>query len=556
MKYGTLVLLVAGMFTAQASYATTINQESTITAVTVFPGAANVERKVLVSLPAGKSQIVVTGLPLSMDSQSLRVSGQSKQAELVLGSVNLEQRINREVILDRERALRDELTGLNLQLTAIDDSITRNEKQLNYIDRLVVAGTEKKPSGYQQLPLEQWGDAWNTLDAAIDRAQTAIRLARVERLDIQKDISQVEAKLAQVASHQTASYVATIEVESVAATDAELTLSHLVSGASWSPVYDADLQAENGMLMLKALGVVSQRTGEDWSNVSMRLSTLRPRAGNQLPPLDSWAIDFFAQEKRLLNRKVELEVAQESAVVDQSRPASLATVGASAPAEPARVMKMRDRQQTLLISEFSAEYQVSEKVSLISGGQQRRLQLQNIELPAAIELATVPRFDPRAMLIAQIENTQESPLLAGSVSLYREGSFIGNSYLPQVLVGEEFKLGFGEDNRVRVKFIPDVDKKSETGVLFGKNKNIERRYQLTIESQHKKSYPIKVFDSVPVASNDDIKVVLTGQAPSEEKVDDKEGVYAWNLTLPTAEPVELNYGYTVSYPQERRLSGL
>jgi hypothetical protein len=61
---------------------------------------------------------------------------------------------------------------------------------------------------------------------------------------------------------------------------------------------------------------------------------------------------------------------------------------------------------------------------------------------------------------------------------------------------------------------------------------------------------------IPVANTSDISVSLTGDLPSVKDVDDKKGVNAWIREVPAAGQVEINYGYSISYPQDQSLSGL
>ena len=66
----------------------------------------------------------------------------------------------------------------------------------------------------------------------------------------------------------------------------ELAVSYLVPGAGWRPVWDARLTPETGAVELALLGEVSQRTGEDWTEAHLALSTAEPGRGSACP---SWS---------------------------------------------------------------------------------------------------------------------------------------------------------------------------------------------------------------------------------------------------------------------------
>ena len=217
---------------------------------------------------------------------------------------------------------------------------------------------------------------------------------------------------------------------------------------------------------------------------------------------------------------------------------------------------MVQQQSQLISTDFSAEYKVPGVISLDSGSNKRRFALTSQDYDADVRLASAPRQDPRAMILAKTKHTGETPLLAGSLSLYRNGNFVGNTFLKQKLSGEALKLSFGEDDKVKIKFLPDPDKKRKNGLLFGKKKVVERHYQLSIHNNHDKPFEITLYDVFPVAVNEDIKIKLLGDAPTKKDVENKKGVVSWERTLKPKQDTQLKYGYTVSYPEDKIIPGL
>ena len=214
--------------------------------------------------------------------------------------------------------------------------------------------------------------------------------------------------------------------------------------------------------------------------------------------------EFVAYKKRSksfsnLAKMKEEAVEMEMDSVAGSSLAQAAPVSAPAP------RRMAAQQSEVISADFSAEYKVPGKLSLESGSNKRRFALSTQDLSSSIRLASVPRLDPRAMILATIKYEGETPLLAGSLALYRNGNFVGNTHLSQKLSGEEVKLSFGEDDKVKIKYQPDPDKKRKDGLLFGKKKVVERHYQVSINNNHDKSYDITLYDTLPFASNKRLK---------------------------------------------------
>jgi uncharacterized protein (TIGR02231 family) len=387
--------------------------------------------------------------------------------------------------------------------------------------------------------------------------QEKIRESEKELSDVDKKLNKLNRQLSQIAVNQKESLNARLYVEADQATELDLKLSYQINGARWEPVYDADLNTETGEIELKTLAQISQRTGEDWSNVNVTLSTLRPSAGTQLPPLDSWSLDFSHNPMRGSKGMFSSSVS-ETRMVAKDKIASLGLNQLKSNAEM-KVDKEQDitaQQSRLIATDFSAEYHVPEKISLHSGSNKRRFSLSTVSLQSKINLASAPRFDPRVMIVANTRYSEATPLIAGSVSLSRNGEFVGNSYLPQKLSGEELKLSFGEDSKVSIKFKPNNDKKRRDGILFGTKKVVERRYKIDMHSNHNEAHDIVIYDVIPVASDEDIRVKKLGQNPNITQFEDKEGVVGWSRRLEPAKNVSINYGYSISYPEDRYIQGL
>ncbi len=550
-------LLFSAQFSSQA-LADDIIAKSNIEAVTVYPGSAKVTRVSKISLSTGNNEVVIENLPLNLNESSLRVSGES-QADVSLGSIELFRNIKRDVVQEQEKEIRQKIEGVEREQKRIRDDISRNKTQIQFIRKMVLGNNNAKQKdnevnsgSYTNLPLDQWKQAWNTLDSATAEVQEKIRQSEVALTDKDLILNKLQRELQQVATNQKESRSAKLQVESNGAAELTLNLTYQINGARWEPVYDADLDTETGDIQLKTLAQISQRTGEDWTGVDVTLSTLRPSAGSQLPVLHPWALDFMPEPMPMVRmEKSSGMMMNDSVMAEVAMAPAPALVRRAAPKK-----KMRQQQSRLISADFSAEYKVPGNISLDSGSNKRRFALTSQDFKSKVRLASAPRMDPRAMILATTKYQDETPLLAGSMSLYRNGSFVGNTFLSQKLSGEEIKLSFGEDDKVKIKFLPDPDKKRKDGLLFGKKKVVERHYKVSVNSNHNKPYSLSLHDVLPVSSNEDIKVKVLGDLPTKTDVDDKKGVSSWDINLLPKKSVNIKYGYSVSYPEDRVVPGL
>ena len=542
------VLLASSIFSPLS--ADELVTSSKIDAVTVFPGSAKVSRVATIQVPAGESTLEINDLPINLVNTSLRVNGES-DVNISLGSVSLKREVNKDVVLKNELDIRNKIETLSEQRKGFEDSVNRAKAQLQYINAMGSGTGSENGSSYLQLPMEKWQEAWETLGAATEKAQSDIRQTGLQLKQLDIEMTKLQTELRDVASNQRSTRVAALTINAEQAGELSVQVSYIINGAGWSPVYDADLNTETGNLSIKTQAEIFQRTGEDWLDTNVTLSTLRPSQSSQLIELQPWSIDFMDDRVMKSRGMAVSSMAMSADVMEESAPVAMMK-----PAPSVARKRIQIEQSTLVSADFSADYKVPSSVTLDSGNQKRRFLLSTSNFDSSIVLASTPRLDPRVLLTTSFTYNSPTPLLAGSASLYRDGNFVGNSRLSQKQAGEKVRLSFGEDDKVKLTFQPNPDSKSNDGVFFGKRKVVDRGYQITLNNQHDKVYPLHIFDNVPVASHDDIKVTLTGDAPTDKDIDDKKGVLRWERSLKGNSETRIKYGYTVTYPEDKSVLGL
>ena len=85
-----------------------------------------------------------------------------------------------------------------------------------------------------------------------------------------------------------------------------------VTKASWTPLYDLQVNTSEKQLNLTYIAEVKQNTGEDWHNVPITLSTAKPGLG--IPPLlEPWYIDAIAGSSMSSGKRRRSRFSQASA---------------------------------------------------------------------------------------------------------------------------------------------------------------------------------------------------------------------------------------------------
>ena len=546
---------------------------SIVDAVTVFPQGAEVTRMARVKVEAGSHVVVLKDLPAGLLPDSIRVQGEGS-GNLVIGSVDsrpfyLSEEQNDAAKASERKRLEDELQDLQDRQQALTDAVAAAETQKTLISNLTALPSKPEPAqatGVTRGP-DDWGQIYTLIGEKLAEANKTIQDLRVALRDVQKKINDVQNQLNTQPAQADQRTELKINVAADTPFEATLRVRYQVPSAYWSPLYDARLETGDKTappkLMLVRRAVVMQQTGEDWTDVVLTLSTTRPQEGTSAPELQPLAVDFREEyDKKLAKMKARAKSGEEkqdrgeaqdqvSAVggADMQEAAPVATAQPEAPPKPAT-----EQNATILTSAFQAIYVIDGRQTVKSQEGEKRVQIDSISVEPLLMVRTVPKVTPVAYLYAQYKLDPGLMVLPGPASLFRDGVFVGHGALPLISGGEDHELGFGIDDQVRVKFNSLGRKAGETGIISSSRTDTQP-FKLTIKNNHERDMSIRVFDQVPISANEEIKVELlpNSDKPTQVDVDDKRGIYAWDLKLAAQAEQDINFGYVVTWPKAKEI---
>jgi uncharacterized protein (TIGR02231 family) len=220
----------------------------------------------------------------------------------------------------------------------------------------------------------------------------------------------------------------------------------------------------------------------------------------------------------------------------------VAGLGGAAP------MEITEQGAVVVTAPFQAVFSVPGRLTVAATGETKNVFLQRDEIEPVLAVRTVPKVDTKAYLYAKLVLPKGSPLLPGAVSLFRDGTFVGTGELPVLSPGEDYELGFGADDQVRVRHAIADDKRGETG-LISSAKTDSRNFRISVKNMHERSVQLVVQDQIPVSRNDEIKVEYVGPTqPTAKDLDGKRGVIAFESKLGPEEERVIEFGYRVIWP--------
>jgi uncharacterized protein (TIGR02231 family) len=514
--------------------------------VVVYTDRAEVTRRARIDVIAGSQEVVLTGLPLGLEPDSLRVAATGVPAKL--GAVRVAEQA-------REPARSEELL-------AAEREVERLEKLLKVIgsDRSVDARLESflesiKASSAQSAS-EDLGEGVadpNAIGAVYDLLASrfgelaAAELERAaEERRLREELRVARARLEAARPRGPIRFrIVAVEIETASAGGVELELQYVTRGASWRPAYRASLDAESGLVGWAAEGVVRQSTGEDWEAVHLSLSTAAPARAVEPPDLSPWFIRPFEPrrlEKGSAPRGAEAGFAEE------------VTIASSAPAMEDELARPAERvAASISETAYNVRFDVPGSANVPADGREHRVLLREDSLEASVRYRIVAPLAPAAYLLASTRSPVDYPLLTGPVRAFAGGAYLGSYTVEESGAGSEIDLSFGEDGRVRVERIRLPRESSREG-FAGRDREVTFAWRTVVENLRDRQVEMVVEDRVPRSEDERVSVRMEKETSEGWREDeDRPGILLWELTLAARERRELMLVYSVRWPADLEL---
>jgi len=518
-------------------WAADVETTSTVDAVTVYPDGASVTRVITVDVAAGDSTLVAKDFPLGLDVSSLRVEG-SAAGRLVIGAIDAKPPrtappVNLPEIDRRIEALRDQRVNL-------EDAIASATARRKFAERFA----EVSPAGLgekgEARPVAEWRAAFAAVGEEIAVADAAIREAERKQRDVDREIARLEADRA---SKPPSKLEVRIDLAANAPTQATLKVTYAVRHARWVPLYDARLDTgakdRKPAIELVRRAEILQTTGEDWSDVSLSVSTVRTARGGNAPDLSPLIVQYppALPPPRL-------------SAMDTARPRALA----AATAAPEAMEKRAEEQQaTIEVGAFQTAFRVPGRVSVGTNEGSKSLRISSAMIAPDLAIRAAPVLDPTAFLEASFTQSEDAPLLPGKVSIYRDGMFVGAARMAAAGKDEQVRLGFGADDKVKVERAVVKRNEGSAGLIVTTAKTDERAFKTSIRNGHDFPVKIAITDQLPVSENEDILVEMLPSTtpPTATNVRDKRGVLEWAFEAKPGEVKDVNFAWRVRWPKDK-----
>lgn len=560
----TISLLLVFGWTLKAPAQQTKEITSYIDAVTVFSDRAEITRKTSDNFLAGEYRVKITGLPAGLVDESVRVSG-SGTAGAQISGVKIETVYLDTIPQVKLSKLKTELKTLQEQVAQYDDRYSVLSKETKLLDQIkdlvtsgnVYGGKEKA----QALPgIGDWVEFFSFYDSKSNALNLEMRQIEKSRNELQTKMNKLGQDISALSGYGKLSLKnASVDLTITKGGTLRLEMIYSIFGAYWYPIYDVRVDQEDKGVELVYYGMVAQKTGEDWKNALLTLSTARPSISATLPELSGWYLNEYIPYSYKPSKKSKSRSGSGGGAAMKMESAGDYGDGGFFDDEEEMVAEID--VSSVETHGVASVFKISKRTDIPADGSARKTTVTVEKLTAEFEYVAIPKIKENAYLLGKVENTTDFPFLEGDLNVFFGNNFIGTSYLHTVVPEEKFDVFLGIDDGMRVKREQIKDFQGESG-LFSKSVKKTFEYKIKIENLKGTQERLTLKDQVPVSQSDKIEISLIN--PDLEKEEkpagfvrkNTNGVLEWRFDLKPKEKREVIFKYRVTYPADIQVEGL
>jgi len=515
--------------------------DSKITDVTVFLNKAQVSRTVKTRVEAGKTNLIVTGLSSQLDPQSVQVSG--KGSLVILGTTHQQNFLSEFNLPKPIRMLKDSVETLQRQLV-----LEQSQKEILNKEEQMLLSNQKIGGTNQNLTVAE-------LKAMADFYRSRLGDIISTRMKQDEKIKKLNERITKLNTQinsenelyrrNTSELVVSVSAE--AATNVELQVRYVVANAGWSPVYDLRAVDTKNPVQLSYKANVFQSTGEEWSNVKLKLSTANPNLGGQKPELYNWYLDFYYPS---FDRALQGRVA--GVQIKSAAPMAKKMEGFVEVADEEEIAESISSYTSTIQTSLNTEFDIALPYTVASSAKPVVVDIRNYDMKADYIYSVAPKLDVDAFLMARATGWEEFNLLPGEANIFFEGTFVGKSFIDPNNIKDTLAVSLGRDKRIVVKREKLKDLTSKN--FIGSSRKESYTWEISIRNTKTDAVKIIVEDQVPVSQNTQIEVTTVDLGGSKYNKD--TGKLTWELELKPNETRKLVYKFEVKYPKDKQISGL
>lgn len=558
--------------------------ESRISSVTVYLNGAQVYRKAKTTLKKGTNEIIIDDVSPYLNTKSIQASAsgsplilnvkhQIEYNDPIFVSEPLPEKIQSQINI-----LEDSLFFQNLQLQKIRNQITNLDQEKRIItNNKTIRGEGRADSlAIFMQAVEFYHEKLNVIENQLLQMRIQEHKLTQKVNDTNVDLSELRSYSAHKTVQPTVKpqvHQIVLTVHSDYETEAEFFVNYLVNRAGWIPSYDLRATGADDPVNLTYKASIYQKTGEDWDNVKLTLSTFNQSCSFTVPTLAMWEIQNKAE---LANRNQQQNllgyVASDSiTMIEQSNfysntliPTNNATINWSTSVTDATFaapitsngFTIGTQQDQFILPKSLAgsmdktlsnvEFTIKNRYSIKADGKETMMVVNNVDMASHFNYISVPKLDTDAFLLANLTDWRKYNLLPAKANIYFNNSFVGETSIQPSQMSDTLALAVGRERGFEITRKKIEDDAKEKNV----SSNVKREItiELAVKNTTGETASIELKDQIPVSKSDEIKVKQIEM--NGARINDKTGILSWKLELAPNESKIITFTYEIVHDKD------
>lgn len=507
-----------------------------VSSVRMYNNAAELEHQVIIEVPKGTSELVITNLADQLSENTIQVA---VPKHITVMSVQFTNAYIEEYDNNKDapqvKPIKDALEQKEAALKSLKNQIETQTKSIELLDK------NQKIAESDNFTVQELTKLLSFYQTNRLQLATSVNELTKKEQELIKEIQQLKDKLTlnNNSSEKISRGKAIIQVMSTQAGKIPVKISYISYQARWRPSYDLRIDQVNAPIQLTSKAMVQQNTGVDWKNVKLTLTSGVANQSIHAPTLSPWYIGY-ASEVRPMAMMADTEVS-EVQYVDKMRTKDVSVAKLQT--------STMDDYVTTESSQLNLSYNIDVPYTILSNNKSHSVALQNIEIPATYEYVCTPKYDTSVYLTAKIKDYNQLNLLDGEAQVIFENVYVGKTYIQAQNTKDELVVSLGKDNNLSVTRTMKNEK--EGNKMFSSKKEQSFNYEITARNNKRETVEIKIFDQAPISENKDIEVNITEK--SRGLFHPETGEISWDIKLKPAQTEKIKFGFSVRSAKDKEL---
>ncbi|MGM0635133.1 MAG: mucoidy inhibitor MuiA family protein [Bacteroidota bacterium] len=293
MRYVMFMLFSIGMLANNP-----IEPKLTKTAATVFLDGAQITAETQFQLKKGSNKIVIRNLSTQVDANSIQVSGLEEHLSL--------QSIQFKIDYLKEVENTAKIESLEAQIDQLKDKIARLHSKRDGLDNEESLLQQNKNNLLANEAIDinkfkAYAAYYNSRTEAIENALYDVKKQITENNTSLQEYQNELRKIKQPKSEHRGEIH--FKIYSEKNSNAKLEIAYMVRDAGWYPSYELRASNIDAPISFLYKANVYQHTGEDWSDIDLKLSTGDPSLRQDPPVISPLFLNFNQRNQTYQNNK-------------------------------------------------------------------------------------------------------------------------------------------------------------------------------------------------------------------------------------------------------------